>query len=335
MDSMLRDCTFITDETFDFDPCSSSDSSDEEEVSLYCPSPVSRLVGHPVNMNVKSKGESTLLLQWSPLSAQNMEEITREANRLAIALEKENMGKNSSRYQSNSISFQHKIATIYSLENQTEVSLRGEQLQHFSTSVALLKDTPAPNQISSSEMSITSHGPQTLFLSKSATSLRSPRRETYVIKDSPNRSFLPNVDLVTPPIVEHHELSYENTPEKVKNGSGAVRDCVSQGRPKSQNPGGLSNVRTRQLHPCPVGRFSADKTSTSHVRASYRPCGTSAAKTHLPIPKSSGTLAYGNTKQSGQRVVSGAVRPSAQRGSLLRPPSHFSAHTKLILKPPR
>ncbi|MBN3312422.1 PSRC1 protein, partial [Atractosteus spatula] len=154
----LSDVCFITEETFDFGIDSPSDSrelcdasmAEEEEVFVGPVRHVERCVAKSIDLNVQGAMESQRaggwgskaggdggLLNWSPLSAEKLEEISREANRLASQLERTVLKENA-----------------------------GDGCQE-SPRVRALRDRQEP--------------------------CRSPRRETYIVKDSPVKSLLPSV----------------------------------------------------------------------------------------------------------------------------------------------
>uniref|UniRef100_A0A8C3TDU1 G2 and S phase-expressed protein 1 N-terminal domain-containing protein n=1 Tax=Chelydra serpentina TaxID=8475 RepID=A0A8C3TDU1_CHESE len=130
------DIKFITDEKFDFGLSSPSDSREEERVEEEEVRHIERGVAQRLDLNVQQRegvGRSReCLARWSPLSAEKLDEIVKEANRLAVQLER--------------------------------CSLR--------------------------EKENASAGP----LGAARASPRSPRRETFVVKNSPVRALLPTVE---------------------------------------------------------------------------------------------------------------------------------------------
>ncbi|KAM8977272.1 proline/serine-rich coiled-coil protein 1 [Pelodytes ibericus] len=347
MDPLLEDLPLITEETFDFEPCSPPDSVGEDDiVPLVNSSSSSRLVGHHRDTNVPSTEEGSLLQHWSPLSAQGMEEITKEANRLAKELEKENMSQHwldtlnrSSAEDKSSCERQIKPVNVL-LVHQTDTPSTQANLGNISNPVPLMKDSTIPNfQLGSPVVSLsvcnTSAGPQALLLSQSTKSVRSPRRETYVIKDSPNRSHLPNVS--TPPNdvpcsnLSHEKRRGNGSQEKGKRFKGsAVNTYVSKGSPRRHNSVVSCSGRSPAVNPI------AGKYTVPHVRAPHRSSGISTPNSRLPVPKPSGNNVTGNPKQTEPRVLIGLVRPSTQKGSYLRPPSHIATSIKTSLpRPPR
>ncbi|XP_038235976.1 proline/serine-rich coiled-coil protein 1 [Dermochelys coriacea] len=148
-----EDIKFITDEKFDFGLSSPSDSRDEEV--RY----VERGVAQGLDLNVQQRedvGQSReYLVRWSPLSAEKLEEIVKEANQLAVQLER---------------------CSLWEKENAR---------------AGLLGDT-ALGPAGESLVSVR-------FLHKEQASPRSPRRETFVVKNSPVRALLPTVEPGTLP----------------------------------------------------------------------------------------------------------------------------------------
>ncbi|MGH0155444.1 UNVERIFIED_CONTAM: hypothetical protein FKN15_062827 [Acipenser sinensis] len=149
--------SLITEETFDFGVDSPSDSlevslEEEDEVFIGPVKHIERCVAKSIDLNIQKSGESQRrrrrskrgLWSWSPLSADKLEEISREANRLAMQLEKS------------------------SLKENTGLGGRNTPSGEARAKLRVLKEhrkTP-----------------------------RSPRRETYLVKNSPVKSLLPSVD---------------------------------------------------------------------------------------------------------------------------------------------
>ncbi|EMP25866.1 Proline/serine-rich coiled-coil protein 1 [Chelonia mydas] len=143
-----EDIKFITDEKFDFGLSSPSDSR-EEEVRH-----VERGVAQGLDLNVQQREDTgrsrECLARWSPLSAEKLEEIVKEANWLAVQLER--------------CSLREKENARAGLLGDTALGPAGEPL----VSMRL------PH--------------------KERASPRSPRRETFVVKNSPVRALLPTVE---------------------------------------------------------------------------------------------------------------------------------------------
>ncbi|KAG6928013.1 proline and serine rich coiled-coil 1, partial [Chelydra serpentina] len=87
-----EDIKFITDEKFDFGLSSPSDSREEERVEEEEVRHIERGVAQRLDLNVQQRegvGRSReCLARWSPLSAEKLDEIVKEANRLAVQLER-------------------------------------------------------------------------------------------------------------------------------------------------------------------------------------------------------------------------------------------------------
>ncbi|CAM4610936.1 unnamed protein product [Lepidochelys kempii] len=143
-----EDIKFITDEKFDFGLSSPSDSR-EEEVQH-----VERGVAQGLDLNMQEREDTgrsrECLARWSPLSAEKLEEIVKEANWLAVQLER--------------CSLREKENARAGLLGDTALGPAGEPL----VSMRL------PH--------------------KERASPRSPRRETFVVKNSPVRALLPTVE---------------------------------------------------------------------------------------------------------------------------------------------
>ncbi|XP_063156176.1 proline/serine-rich coiled-coil protein 1 [Candoia aspera] len=98
MESSKEDIKFITDETLDFGLFSPLDGGDccyrrEEEESITCPLELSdKSVAQAVDLNIllgENDGRAREQIpQWSPLTPEKLEEVMKEANLLAVQLEK-------------------------------------------------------------------------------------------------------------------------------------------------------------------------------------------------------------------------------------------------------
>ncbi|XP_058860279.1 proline/serine-rich coiled-coil protein 1-like isoform X2 [Acipenser ruthenus] len=151
--------SLITEETFDFGVDSPSDSlevslEEEDEVFIGPVKHIERCVAKSIDLNVQKSGESQRrrrskrgLWSWSPLNADKLEEISREANRLAMQLEKS------------------------SLKENTGLGGRNTPSGEARAKLRVLKDEQEHRKPP-----------------------RSPRRETYLVKNSPVKSLLPCVD---------------------------------------------------------------------------------------------------------------------------------------------
>ncbi|XP_069094980.1 proline/serine-rich coiled-coil protein 1 [Pleurodeles waltl] len=166
---MDNDITFITDETFDFGVSSFSDSPEdcaEEGNGLVIPGPnhfTERCIAKRIDLNIQGGDKSCksreTLLRWSPLSTEKLEEIVKEANRLAAQLEK--------------CAVQEK-ENSHLLINGSSLSDQPTQEGNPLVKVRLLQEErPSPRVP------------------------RSPRRETFFVMNSPLKDLLPTIDLET------------------------------------------------------------------------------------------------------------------------------------------
>ncbi|MEE6493048.1 hypothetical protein FKM82_016710 [Ascaphus truei] len=374
MDRTLEDLPLITEETFDFEPCSPSDSygDDDDSVPLACTSQLH--VARPLDMNVA--GEVSLVLRWSPLSAQGMEEITKEANRLAWELEKENesiadghylytAGTSFPGYQLKPAGISardtHQTGDISYLVHQTEDLSLGHQLKMVGTSYHghWREGTSSPRlQLHTADIAmpagITSPGHRSLLLPDNTSSPRSPRRETYVIRDSPIRSLLPNLDLLPPPkgvIMPGRDAARVQS----KAGGGGSKFTLRKGQrergersgPGRHSRGTACSVKATRIMQNPTGKSWSGKVPL--ISLPSRPTGIPALTSRLPVPKPcpTGPRLPTGTRPTNPRVHSGSVRLPAQRGenreplhkmqhvsirgSLMRPPTRLAAPIKTLL----
>ncbi|XP_072886598.1 G2 and S phase-expressed protein 1-like isoform X1 [Hemitrygon akajei] len=157
---------FITEETFDFGisfPAESQESlleNDAEEAF----GPVRRserclAVGIDVNSNNGNHQKMNEgVLKWSPLSAEKLAEIVKEANRLANQFEK------------------------CALKEKENARRQGKEVRSCGDRSKLEKDAKAKIRLLQDERTW-------------KKSPRSPRRDTYFVLDSPNKALLPSVDI--------------------------------------------------------------------------------------------------------------------------------------------
>ncbi|XP_030077091.1 proline/serine-rich coiled-coil protein 1 isoform X1 [Microcaecilia unicolor] len=180
MEGINEDIIFIDEEKLDFGTYSPSDSRDEDEVLVGPIQHVERCVAQTIDMNIQNdesrRNNKDVIFNWSPLSAEKLEEIMKEANHLATQLEKCALQEKESPSQ---LQGDETILNKYSKERTPNMKVR------------LLQEE-----------------------SKSTKSPRSPRRETYLIKESPIKALLPNIDgIVQSPLASPLAiLSNENTP---------------------------------------------------------------------------------------------------------------------------
>ncbi|XP_072133879.1 uncharacterized protein [Mobula birostris] len=159
--------TFITEETFDFGisfPAESQESLLENDTEEAFVGPVRRperclAVGIDVNSNNGNHQKMNEgVLKWSPLSAEKLAEIVKEANRLANQFEK------------------------CALKEKENARRQGKEVRSCGDRSKLEKDSKAKIKLLQDER----------MWKKSP---RSPRRDTYFVLDSPNKALLPSVDI--------------------------------------------------------------------------------------------------------------------------------------------
>ncbi|XP_078276512.1 uncharacterized protein LOC144605283 [Rhinoraja longicauda] len=165
--NLPTDVNFITEETFDFGigfPAESQESlleNDAEEVLLGATrrSERSAALGIDVNSNNGSQQKTNEgVLQWSPLSAEKLVEIVKEANRLANQFEK------------------------CALKEKENAKRQGKEGRSCGDRSKLERDSKTKIRLLQEEKTW-------------KKSPRSPRRDTYFVLDSPNKALLPSVDL--------------------------------------------------------------------------------------------------------------------------------------------
>ncbi|XP_051890790.1 proline/serine-rich coiled-coil protein 1-like [Pristis pectinata] len=161
------DVNFITEETFDFGisfPAESQESlleSDTEEAVI---GPVRRserclALGIDVNSNNGNQQKTNEGVQkWSPLSAEKLVEIVKEANRLANQFER------------------------CALKEKETAKRQGKEVRSCGDRSKLEKESKAKIRLLQDDRTW-------------KKSPRSPRRDTYFVLDSPNKALLPSVDL--------------------------------------------------------------------------------------------------------------------------------------------
>uniref|UniRef100_V9KPX9 Proline/serine-rich coiled-coil protein 1 n=1 Tax=Callorhinchus milii TaxID=7868 RepID=V9KPX9_CALMI len=163
-----EDINFITEETFDFGvnfPAESqgiSFKNDTNEEALIGPvKHLERCVAMGIDVNSKNGNQqkaNETVLKWSPLSAEKLVEIVKEANRLANQFEK------------------------CALKEKENANKQGKEGRSGDRSNLGKGNSKAKLRIVREER-------------ERKHSQRSPRRETFVVLDSPNKALLPSVDL--------------------------------------------------------------------------------------------------------------------------------------------
>ncbi|XP_078402718.1 uncharacterized protein LOC144683522 isoform X1 [Cetorhinus maximus] len=161
------DVNFITEETFDFGinfPTESQESlleNDPEEVFIGPVRHSERCVAMGIDVNSNNGNQQKTnesVLKWSPLSAEKLVEIVKEANRLANQFEK------------------------CALKEKENAKIQGREGKSGSDRLKLEKESKAKSRLLQDERTC-------------KKSPRSPRRDTFFVLDSPNKALLPSVNL--------------------------------------------------------------------------------------------------------------------------------------------
>uniref|UniRef100_A0A8C3FYP3 Proline and serine rich coiled-coil 1 n=1 Tax=Chrysemys picta bellii TaxID=8478 RepID=A0A8C3FYP3_CHRPI len=274
------DIKFITDEKFDFGLSSPSDSqsvSEEEELRH-----VDRGVAQRLDLNVQQReGARECLARWSPLSPEKLEEIVKEANRLAVQLER---------------------CSLQEKENA----------------------------------------------SSGRASPRSPRRETFVVKNSPVRALLPTVEPGTPlPMGKSPSPSAGPSSDWGLRGWQSPQGTVSGGgskgapHPRKGGMGGSlgtclnSALMAPAFLSAPSGRAKASRDDAPQLPASAGPTHsahahqTQATSTAAPVPTSRRLMPSGIPKPASRSVVLSRAAVSG-RPSQPQPMGHGSAGRRVL-----
>ncbi|XP_067913317.1 proline/serine-rich coiled-coil protein 1-like isoform X2 [Heterodontus francisci] len=158
---------FITEETFDFGisfPAESQESlleNDTEEILIGPVRHSERCVAMGIDVNSNNGNQQKTnesVLKWSPLSAEKLVEIVKEANRLANQFEK------------------------CALKEKENAKRQGKECRSGSDQSKLEKESKAKIRLLQDERTC-------------KKSPRSPRRDTFFVLDSPNKALLPSVNL--------------------------------------------------------------------------------------------------------------------------------------------
>ncbi|XP_072336416.1 uncharacterized protein [Scyliorhinus torazame] len=161
------DVNFITEETFDFGisfPTESQESlleTDPEEVFIGPARNSERCVAMGIDVNSNNGNQpktNESVLKWSPLSAEKLVEIVKEANRLANQFEK------------------------CALKEKENAKIQGREGRSGNDQLKLEKESKAKIRLLQDERTC-------------KKSPRSPRRDTFFVLDSPNKALLPSVNL--------------------------------------------------------------------------------------------------------------------------------------------
>uniref|UniRef100_A0A8C0HG93 Proline and serine rich coiled-coil 1 n=1 Tax=Chelonoidis abingdonii TaxID=106734 RepID=A0A8C0HG93_CHEAB len=278
------DIKFITDEKFDFGLSSLSDSREEEHVEEEELRDVDRGVAQRLDPNVQQRegaGRSReCLARWSPLSPEKLEEIVKEANRLAVQLER---------------------CSLQEKENASTGAL----------------------------------GPR--------ASPRSPRRETFVVKNSPVRALLPTVDpspcaraAPTPPHLRHKLGSCSTGGERLRKKSTPSKGPALSPTKRPQSSKKVDGpLRGGGAEGPAWGRAKASRDDVPWLPASSRPARsahthqTQARSTAAPGPTSCHLVPSGIPKPASRSVLlSRAAVPG--RPSQPQPVGHGSAGRRVL-----
>nr|XP_033774626.1 proline/serine-rich coiled-coil protein 1 isoform X2 [Geotrypetes seraphini] len=241
MERINDDIVFISDEKLDFG-IYSPDSRDEDEVVIDPIQHVERCVAQTVNMNVQNdesrRNSKEAIFNWSPLSAEKLEEIMKEANHLATQLEN---------------------CALREKENPSQ--LQGERTILNECSK---ERTPNAKVRLLQEQSERSKSP------------RSPRRETYLIKESPIKALLPTIDgIIQSPLASPLAVpSNENTPPPV----------CTEGSPARTGPSPKTGSSTSLSRKKPYKKPAPNRTpdSTSAKQLPGRSCWDSSSRRTSP-----------------------------------------------------
>ncbi|XP_029429483.1 proline/serine-rich coiled-coil protein 1-like isoform X2 [Rhinatrema bivittatum] len=320
---VIGDIIFITEEKLDFSIYSPLDSRDEDEEVLVGPvQHVERCVAQRIDTNIQNgenkESSNDLAFNWGPLSAENLEELMKEANQVATQLER---------------------CALQERENANQLQV-GEWPKRERTpkvKVQLLHEE-----------------------TESSKSLRSPRRETYVIKDSPIKALLPTIDLgiqsplASPPAIPMDEntppppLCARSSPARPgpspKTGSGT---SLSRKRPPKKStpsrtpdsmsakslPAGFRDSPSRRTSPAVVARTqvaSRLSPASPSPRQASRP-SQSKAEPVKAIPGHLKTLVDDPLHTSGSKTTSSAStnRPRIKPAGMLGPQSRLPVLSSL------
>ncbi|XP_043932402.1 proline/serine-rich coiled-coil protein 1 isoform X2 [Protopterus annectens] len=300
------DLTFIDDETFDFGLPSFSDSREEVEDNEKFISPIKqteKLSALNIDLNISNTEPTNQQhgLNWSPLTAEKLEEIAKEANRLAEQLEqcalqeKENTdGQLSSLW-----------VTCSSFNSEKDAAI-----------LRLLQED-----------------------SKSKKSPRSPRRETYIVKDSPVKALLPTVDLdnVSPLVSPKGTVPKTSTPFR-----SAEHSCKRQSKrskleypvrdPKAQ--ANRNSTPRRLSKPSPGSRPSSGKSRTPNNKPLSTPLGRKETTPTVVSPNNKPLSTPLGRKETTPTVVSPNYKPlSTPLGRKETTPTVVSPNNKPLSTP--
>ncbi|XP_074833344.1 proline/serine-rich coiled-coil protein 1 [Carettochelys insculpta] len=298
------DVTFISDEKLDFGLSSPSDSREEVLSEQEEGQPAERGLAQRLDLHVQPREGAS----WSPLSAEKLEEIRKEANRLAMQLER------CSLRETKNSSCKPPGATAQEPVGEPQAPVR--------------------------------------LLHKERASPRSPRRETFVVKNSPVKALLPTVEpglcpspgaraMPTPSHLRHKlgscsagstRLCKKATPSKPPAGSSTRRPQNSKkpsllDLPHSQAPPAVETRGPVGLRLAPAQPRPAQEPRSPRSRAEplqeaaaggAKACRGKAASSRLaPGPRPSQARGTPAPVPSSHRLVPSAIPQPAHRGVAL------------------
>ncbi|XP_032898451.1 proline/serine-rich coiled-coil protein 1 isoform X1 [Amblyraja radiata] len=288
------DVNFITEETFDFGtgfPAESQESlleNDAEEALLGDTRRSERgaAMGIDVNSNNGSQQKTNEgVLKWSPLSAEKLVEIVKEANRLANQFEK--------------CALKEKETAKRQGKEGRSCGDRSKLEKESMTKIRLLQEERAWKK-----------------------SPRSPRRDTYFVLDSPNKALLPSVDLQVInencAISKSAEVPFDNGPQTTscRVESTSETEQITPDKPMRAKEGNLSTnskqaaVKKQSVLARPSGLklpSGINKKGNFHLLSSSKPYEYPSKK-DLPLPPA------GNLKQSRGMALNNPVNLSRESG---------------------
>ncbi|XP_059509389.1 proline/serine-rich coiled-coil protein 1-like isoform X4 [Stegostoma tigrinum] len=211
------DANFITEETFDFGigfPTESQESlleTDPEEVLIAPIRHSERCVAMGIDVNCNNGNQqktNEAVLKWSPLSAEKLVEIVKEANRLANQFEK------------------------CALKEKENAKIQGREDRSGNDRSKLEKEAKAKIRLLQDNRTC-------------KKSPRSPRRDTFFVLDSPNKALLPSVNLQvinenSPDTNTRHARSIEHEISNSRIGLTSESERIATNKPMQTKEGNLS-----------------------------------------------------------------------------------------------
>ncbi|XP_043572657.1 proline/serine-rich coiled-coil protein 1-like isoform X2 [Chiloscyllium plagiosum] len=211
------DSNFITEETLDFAigfPSESQESlleNDPEEVLIAPVKHSERCVAMGIDVNYNNGNQqktNEAVLKWSPLSAEKLVEIVKEANRLANQFEK------------------------CALKEKENAKIQGREDRSCNDRSKLEKESKAKIRLLQDDRTC-------------KKSPRSPRRDTFFVLDSPNKALLPSVNLQvinenSPITNTGHAHSIEHEISNSRIGLTSESERITTTKPMQTKEGNLS-----------------------------------------------------------------------------------------------